>query len=320
MASNRCMNLFSLRRSLDQRYTYTIAFFNSALLPLNLSANALLTITLLRTRGPETREKTMVLCLSLANVLSALLVQPVVTILFAGSYTKWNCLLEFIAHYSHFFFYNATSLIVLGIALNHVIRQTNPLWYKYGITRKKMLSINVFLGVAVLVIFSAHTVASSNGKSAHMNAALSLFASISCVFLLLWLAKTHTEKHQAGSSAGVDLPVKRTQAENFRYRSFNVTTMAILLTLTIVSNVLFAATEVHNAVNGTVVGKTRSSLTEPKNHNKLWPLYVLYFVVIAMPLNGFVSACMLLHLNRTCMWNIFKNMRKTYSKPKDEDI
>ena len=266
---------------LHQQDADAIAGLNSALLPLALSANILVMVTLYRTRQLlRMRIEKLLFYLALSNTMSSLLMQPLFTVLLADYRDEPNCLLEMLAHYSYFLFSNVSLFIILGIGVDQLIQHVNIFWYKYALTRNKTLALSVLTGLGSIVLSYLYIFATCYGKHAIADAVLSLVIFICALALLLGIVKFRSKENQINTNSYLQNREQRT-----RNCQDDIAIMAmIMLFSTLVSSILFATAEVLTAVNGlpNVIKKAPPVETSPR----YWPSYVLYIAMLAHPLNG----------------------------------
>ena len=316
MSYNTCVNIFSLRMLLPKHDADVIAGLNSTLLPLNLSANVLIITTLYRRRQWEMRINRLFFGLSLSYTLAALLVQPFVTILFTDNHTEPSCLLEMVTHYSYFLFSNTSSFIFLVIGVDLLIQHKNLIWYKYALTRGRALALLISMAVATHVLSFAYVIATCYGKHAFINAILSLVIFICATRLLTGFMRLRPEADQ--TDYFTYLQNRQSKTRHHEYQSINIT--KYFLACAAIGNILFATAEITNTrtlLSLTAEGSfgRNSSL---KLDTRLWAVYLLYFSMITLPLNGFFHAILFLYRNRQCMSDLVKTARKACCKSNEK--
>lgn len=292
MPPNKCINIFRLRILLNQQDADAIAGLNSALLPLALSANIIVMVTLHRTRQLRTRKEKLLFYLALSYTMSSLLMQPLFTILFADIRKEPRCLLEMISHYSYFLFSNVSSFIILGIGVDQLIQLVNIFLYKYALTRNKCLALTVFTGLASIVLTSLYILATCYGKHAITNAVLSFIIFLCALTLLLGIVKVRSKKNQINTNIYL-----HSKERNTRNCQDEITSTATIMLASIsISNVMFAIAEILTAINGMPNVIKIESLVETSP--RYWQSYALYLTMIAQPLNGVLYPIIFFYSNR----------------------
>ena len=306
MSQNGCRNLFRLRIVLHQKDGDVIASLNSAFIPLSLVANLLVMTTLYRRKQLDLRSNRLYFCLSMSFSLSALLVQPMLTVLFIDSFGEVNCLLEMVTHYSYFLFSNLSSFIVLGVGTDQLVQYIDLFWYKYALTRNRALALLSGAGFMTCVLISVYTVATCHGRFEIFNSILSLV-----IFLCATTLAIKIERLRSNQIKKVML-LRTKEAKTRIYQYQKISSVTLMLFSTAVNSIIFATIEFYMAVNRRPSVPQQDNLTNSSlsgAHQKYLPGYLLYIAIITHPLNGVLFAVIFLCRskdNSTYLVNTFK--------------
>jgi len=308
MSQNGCWNLFRLRIVLHQKDANLLASLNAAFIPLNLVANLLVMTTLCRRKQMDLRSNRLYFCLSMSFSLSALIVQPMLTVLFTDSFGEKSCLLEMVTHYCCFLFSNLSSCIVLGVGIDQMVQYIDLFWYKYALTRNRALALFSGASFMTCALISIYTVATCYGRFEIFNSILSLIIFICATTLAIGMERVRSNQIKKAML----LQMKETKTRIYHYQ--NISAVTLMLSATAVTSIIFATIEFYIAVSRvpSVLQQdypTKTSLAGA--HPRYLSGYLLYIAIITQPLNGVLFALILLCRNKensNCVVNTFKRL------------
>ena len=307
MPQDRCINVFEQRMLLHKEDADVMASLNLALMPINLFANMIVMMTLNRTKTLVIRINKLFFLLAMSYFLSALLVQPFVSILLVDYHGEPSCLLEMITHYSYFLFSNVSSFIVIGLGIDQLVQHTNPFCYKYALTRNKALGIMVVTSLTILFLSLVYIVATCYGHHTLVSTSLSLVIVISSTILILGVMRVRAK----GTQCNKHIYLQRNERNKHRFHQDSIA--AVMLASTALSSTLFAFAEAHNAIKGILKTDEQFDISETLHfqvHERYWPSYVLYSAMIIQPLNGILYAAMFFYMNRVDLEYFVNKIRK----------
>ena len=189
---NECLNIFTLRLILDDQDARKVAIVNTVLIPLNNVANLLALFSLSKTKQlKQLRWRVYIRCLLLSNFLLGILVLPLITLLFIVYPKTHSCPIETTTHYLYFLLSYASGFFILAIGIDRLVLQHNLFWYRYALTRRRVIILMFITEAFTLITCTAYIVGTVYGRYLHVKLALSilLFTSTSFIYIKTALAK-----------------------------------------------------------------------------------------------------------------------------------
>eukprot|EP00794_Sanderia_malayensis_P020353 gene20353-22359_t len=310
-----CLNMFTLRVSLEEYQAKNIAILNTMLMPCILAANLFIVILLRNTKQMKSlRVNNFFFCFAISNCLVASLTQPVITALFTTYSKKIVCLPEVATHFTFFLLNQLSGFTILAIGIDQYMQLRDMQWYKFAMTRKKAIALITIVGFLAVVATISYVIATINAPAYRW---VSLFLTsvnfVALASILVGCIVRRGKKRKATREYKrfpTRLPAEHqnevTDRDNKTPRRILIPTLASTLTCNLIY-IIMEANHFHASEGGSAALKPRQ-------------LYWLYLSRVFQLFNCFFVAIIFLCNNQSCQEYVKMKLKRKIEIPKYNDV